>query len=420
MSYNEDTESRNAEGRLFFAKQPIFSGAQKVWGHEMVMRGNLWPNSSLSPERFQSLRDTASASAWKLRSRVGQQKMVLELTPQAAMNRLPPALAPGHTVLEVQEDAGFNIDFLNALDTLRRGKYFVALDNYEAKLGCEPLLKRADIVSIDIRGKTRQQVRELLGSLPVDRSVLTIAKGVSSRNLFLLVNSLGFNLFQGSFFRKPEPDPGRVLSPSEASKFKLLRLIENSEQDFAKLSEAIAMDPAISYRLLFFLNSAAFSFPVEITSIQHAVVLLGWEQIKNWLRVAILTDLTPSNKCMEIMRLAAQRGKFFELTAKRSGYGGVTQNKLFMLGLFSLLDALLDMPMEKVVVHLPLDEDLKDGLRRNKNTYALWLGMAQTIEEADWGLLDRIMRHLKLAPLTVAQSYYDSHITMNGFFDVSA
>ena len=177
-------------------------------------------------------------------------------------------------------------------------------------------------------------------------SARMIAKRVESADDLSRAKDAGFALFHGFFFKRPQTETGRKISSSEITRIKLFEIIEKEEPDFDALAQAVEADVAISYRLLNFLNSANFSFATTVTSIRQAIVLAGWKPIRNWLRLIILTDMTPSEKTQELSYLSAHRAKLFETAALGGGYEDES-DKLFMLGLFSLLDAMLDVDMQR-------------------------------------------------------------------------
>ncbi|MCA1945598.1 MAG: HDOD domain-containing protein [Desulfovibrio sp.] len=422
MAEKQDDTASIGE-HLFFSKQPIFSRNPKVWGYELIYRDSPWllsaTTNGVPPGRAASLakRMAANAYALNLRGRVGAAKLMVPFSEASLLEKAPAGLPASHTVIELRESPDVGEDVLAVVDALRDDGYLLALDDFEGLPGCEALLQRADILRIDVREKRPVRILESMNKVEAGKALL-VAKGVDTIELHKLARALGFKLFQGAYYKKAEVRPDRSLTASEASRLELFKVI-SGKPDFPKLAQSIAMDASISYRLLVFLNSAYFSFPVEITSIQHAVVLLGWEQIKNWLRVAILTDLSPSEKSHELVRIAAQRARFFELAASRSGYPADFQDSLFLLGLFSLLDAMLDMPMAEVVQALPINDDIKAGLLREKNVFAVWLELAKAIEETHWERVDKVVKLLRMESAVIASAYYDSHVLTNSFFEMS-
>ncbi len=408
--------------RLLFARQPVFGRNRKVWGHDLIVRDAPWArggvgNKQVLPFTRNLAREPKSYAF--LPGHVGDTKVMVSFAEHAVLKKAPQALPDTYTVVEIAEVDAPAKEYLWALDNLKKSHYLLAIDNFENRPGNEALLDRADFVKIRLPGKTPRTIMALLQKAR-DKKCTAIATGLENKKLYETAQSLGFSYFQGAYFKKPLVVKNRRLSATEASKIELFNLIENGTPDFARLAESISMDASISYRLLLFLNSAAFSFPVEITSINHAVVILGWEQVKDWLRMAILNDLAPKEESRELMRLAAQRSSFFKLAAVRSGYRADPPDRLFLLGLFSLLEPMLGMPLSELVENLPVAEELKQGLSRQNKRLGLWLELAQRIETADWMAVDRIVEYLHLDPEAVANSYYDAHVVMHSFFGAGA
>ncbi len=409
----------NAPKRLLFAKQPVFSAQQAVWGHDLMVRDAPWARFAGGQPRqvlpfSRAVQDEAKAYAF-IPGHVGDTKVLVSFAEHAVLRKAPLELPQAHTVVQVHEAKAPAKEYLWALDGLMRSGYSLALEDFQALPGSEPLLERASHVKIQLLGKTPRQILGLVQTARA-QGAEPIAVGVTSKKLFEAAQALGFQHFQGGFFKKAQLHPDRRLTASEQSKMELFNLIENGTPDFNRLADAIARDASISYRLLLFLNSAAFSFPVEITSINHAVVILGWEQVKDWLRMAILNDLAGSEQSRELMRLSCQRSNFFKMAAVRSHYRKDPADRLFLLGLFSLLEPMLGMPMQEIVENLPVKEVLKEGLCRTDKRLSLWLELAQRMEAADWAAVDRIGAYLGLRPEALAGAAYDSHMVMHAFF----
>ena len=201
----------------------------------------------------------------------------------------------------------------------------------------------------------------------------------------------------------------RMLSSNQVLRFKLLKLIEQDDPDINSLAESIQADATISYRLLAFLNSAAFAFSQTIKSIHQAIYLLGWSKIKNWLRVVLLTDMNQSKKSDELVLLSAQRGMFLELVARDHDFWGFDPESLHLLGIFSLLDALIGQPMTEIVTHLPLDNKMKSALcREPNNEYLPLLRLSQCLEEARWQEAEGMVQQLNLDSAKVRMAFQKS------------
>ncbi|MCA1945259.1 MAG: HDOD domain-containing protein, partial [Desulfovibrio sp.] len=213
---------------------------------------------------------------------------------------------------------------------------------------------------------------------------------------------------QGFFFEKPVIVPGRKLTSNQISRLMLFKVLEKENPDFAEIARVIETDVSISYRLLALTNSANFSLSRKVDSIRQALVLLGMKQIKSWLWLIFLTDISPKNKTSELPYLSAIRAKFLERTALNHDLPIAKADLLYLLGLFSLLEAMLDVPFKDIAKNLPLDDDLAAALAGEANEYSPWLNMARYFERGEWDKIDDVIASLGLDPMTVANSYAEA------------
>jgi len=229
---------------------------------------------------------------------------------------------------------------------------------------------------------------------------------------------LGFSLFQGGFFKKPEDVHVRSLTSHEISRLRLFRLMKEEDPDFSSLAEGLETDASLSYRLLAYMNSAAFSFRQTIKSIRQAIMLLGWTNVRNWLSVALLSDMSHGPNSAELVILAAQRGKFLELLGSTFDYWGFEADSLQLLGLFSPLDVILGLPAEEFVRYLPLEERLKEALRREpQNEYLPLVNLVELLEEARWEEVSQLVQRLGMDESKVKQCFSASVLWANQFWN---
>ena len=318
-------------------------------------------------------------------------------------------------MLEVREAHLQDPVMREELAQLRGERYLIAVEDYAGQTPPRVLIELADILIVDVLNQDKAQVQALLNPLK-GKGLRLLAKRVEDYAIFNQFKECGFDLFQGFFFQKPENLANRVLSATQAARLGVVRLIEQPEPDFHKLAEAIQRDVSISYRLLAFLNSPFFGFGQKVSSIKQAMVLAGWKQLRSWLRLIILTDMAPAHKPSELAFLSVQRAKFLELAAQGNPRTVPEADRFFLLGLFSLLNSMLDLPMDTVVDNLPLDQEFKDTLCRKPTSLLPWLEMVEWFEQADWTRLDARIRGLDLDQVTVAGAYAESMEWANSFF----
>ncbi len=394
----------------FFARQPIFDAARNVWGFEIFYRGSI---EAASAQFTDSDSATLSVIAGLSQSVDGElprgKKVLVNFGEKTILAEAPLAFPPQNVVIEFPETCSTDPAFLEALGKLRQAGYVLALDDYEADPAKTALRDLADILIVDALNRAPGELEALAEKAAAEGAGWTLlAKKVEDETAFARAQKAGFSLFGGFFFQKPELVSGRRITSGEMSRLRLLRMLQSPEPDFSALASAIKSDPAISIKLIKFLNCPLFAFTAKVTTIERALTLLGWKQLKNWLRVIIFTDAAPTERDLELAFSSVQRGKFFENAAEGKNLSPDEAERLFLLGLFSLLDAMFGAPMPDILEHLGLDDTLFGALTGEKNSLSPWLDAARAFEAGDWAGLDCILQNISVEPMSAAKWYAQS------------
>ena len=400
---------------VFVARQPIFDAQNETWGYMMLFRDSADADHAEFTDNSEATMRLVANLPLCDTPEDCQTRFLVHFTPEAVMRGIPHAIPWNNTVIILEESETPDEALIVALGDLMLDGYGLAVNNFEGKPGCERLAELADTLIIDMEGKSLAELEAIVARGKKSGATRMIAKKVENSLELEKAKNAGFHFFHGFFFKRPEIESGRKISSAEATRLKLFEIIEKDEPNFDALAPAIEADVAISYRLLNFLNSANFSFATKVTSIKQAVVLTGWKPIRNWLRLIILTDLTPSEKTLELAYISAHRAKLFETAALGSGYEE-DSDTLFIVGLFSLLDAMLDTAMKEITSHLPVDDEVKATLCGRKTRYTPWLDLAKAIEASDWDEVGTRASALNLLPGTVAVSYQHAFTWADAFF----
>ena len=388
-----------------FARQPVFTADLSLYGHELLYRQALASTQAVFADLdAATLTVVAGAFQWQPGDLASGQKILVNFGRRTILDKAPYALPAGRTVIQVEESVLLDDALLSALAALKAEGYLLAVNAFKARPEAEPLLALADMAVIDLLGNSTEDIEALLRSLAA-RNITPLAKKVEDAAAFALAKKLGFKLFQGYFFKRPEVVAGKRLASNESARLRLLRATQSEQPDAEALGEAIRSDVSLSYRLLSYLNSPLHGQSMSTLSIPRAIMVLGWTQLRHWLRVIALTDLSPSGKSEELSFLSLTRARFFELTAHGLGLSDAEAENLFTLGLFSLLDAMLQTPMDEILATLPLDEAVSSALRGDSGGYARWLDMAHGFEQGDWADLERTLEELSIPAELVAASY---------------
>jgi EAL and modified HD-GYP domain-containing signal transduction protein len=392
----KDTIEEN-QFSVSFVRQPIFDEKHQLWGYELFGVGNSDTTLSGFPEGENVAISVASGAYIGLQQILDRgKKVIVNFNEKSILEKLPYALPPVLAAVKVTEDICSRPQALEALKRLKEDGYLIAVSQFTANPQFYHLYQMADILSIETADKTEQELAAILETTR-DYQALLLASLIENPEKFAVCERLGFTLFHGSFFKSPVMMSARKLTSIEISRFNLLRFVEKDQPDTAQLAKTIQTDVSMSFRLLTYLNSVAFGFPKKITSIHQAILLLGWRKMKNWLQVVLLADMSKSKDAHELVLLSAQRGRFLELVAQDHDYWGFDSNSLNLLGIFSLLDALIGIPMEEIVSHLPLENKLKTALcREPNNEYLPLLELSKYFEEARWAEAEQLLQQLNL------------------------
>jgi c-di-GMP phosphodiesterase len=405
---SDNRSSAPQAATVSLARRPVFDDKRRLWGYELFpVGGATAPAESANKESAAT--SLAKSAYMGLQNMLDRgKKIVLDFNAKGLLDDLPYVLPPVAAVVQVDETVLSSPDVVPSLKRLKTDGFLVAVDGFTGSPAGDPLYRMADIISIAVEGKRRDDLTAVM-EFTRPYEVLTMATGVQDPACFEACREIGFSLYSGAFFKTPDVIKLRKMSPTEVSRFRLLRLFEMQEPDIDVLAETIQTDVAASFRLLAYLNSAAFGLPQKIKSIRQAIALLGWNKMKNWLRVSLLMDVSRNKDAADLMLLAVQRGKFLELIAADQDHWGFDPDSLNLLGIFSLLDVMLGVPMADIVAHLPLDTKLQSALCGAPNSeYVPLLQLARLFEEARWPEAEKMIQQLNLDDGKVRVSFQRS------------
>jgi EAL and modified HD-GYP domain-containing signal transduction protein len=312
-------------------------------------------------------------------------------------------LPPQFVVAEVLEDVVPDEQVAAACRQLGEKGYLIALDDVVSLDEENPLAECAHFIKVDFRQTSPEQRLDLVRRYAGQRVAL-LAEKIESYEEQLEALKMGFEYFQGYFFQKPRMMAALDISTLSMDHLQLLAAVQHPEPNLGQVEELIKAEPALSYRLLRYLNSPLFFFSSPIISVRHALVLLGLEQLRKWVSVVALVSMG-GDKPLATVVWALVRARYCELLGARLKG---KQDGMFLLGLLSSLPALLDLPIEVVVNRLPVSEEITSALMgresRRKSIYDLVLAY----EAGDWERCLRLAGALGLSESEISESYVDA------------
>src|SRR3954469_14441174 len=354
-----DSESRGYPvSDVYVARQPIFDGQLDLWGYELLFRRANEHTAIVGDH--DAATSTVVINAFReigLENLVGDHAAWLNVSRDFVVSRLPLTLPPKRIVLELLENQQVDPELLASLTQLRNLGYTIALDDFTWDEEHAPLVEHVGIVKIDFLARTDERI-----AADVERlrrpGVMLLAEKVETRADYRRALDLGFDLAQGYFFCQPEIVSARGMAPNRLSVVQLVGALQDPEISMATIEELISRDIALSYRLLRYINSAFFGLRREVDSIGRAVALLGLENVKRWSTLTAFAGI--DEKPQELVTTALVRARFCELAGRR--FGQSSPEQCFTLGLFSVVDALMDTPMPELLRSIPFPEDMTHAL----------------------------------------------------------
>jgi EAL and modified HD-GYP domain-containing signal transduction protein len=308
------------------------------------------------------------------------------------LEALPIPLPPSKLVIGVRLDDRPTETLVRRLEKLTQLGYEIALDDCELTPEHDPLLELADYLKLDAHRPVAQLSRFIERAKA--KEVGLVAKAVDTQHDFERLAQLGFDWFQGYFVCRPELLTQARLPTNRGPLIRLLSALHATDVDIEKIQELVARDVALSYQVLRYLNSPIFALAHPVDSIRHAVVLLGVERLRNLVTLVAIGRI--SDRPSELLTTALVRARTCELLAPVAE--GVAPDALFTVGLFSLLDALMGMPLGDILKRVPLHPEVADAITRREGIGGRLLAAIEKHEQGDWhGILTTGFDPLKIS-----------------------
>jgi len=406
------TADKATPSEIYVGRQPIFDRELSVYGYELLYRE--------SAEATQCRLDTQTAFAVVMANAVldfGLDTLTrgapafINCCSSAWSDELFDLFPKDKVVLEVLEDVPVDGELERILRRAKESGYVIALDDVVSIEKYIPLLPWVDIVKLELPALSEDKLIDVVGQLK-GYDVKILAEKVETQEEFERVKDLGCDYFQGFFFARPKTITGKKLPSAHLQTLQILNDLSDEDADIDEIAAKVAGDVAMSVRILRYANSAAVGCRTELTSIQRAIAMIGFNQIRKWAQVIVMSGLA-TNKPSELLFTALMRARFCELVASR---GREAHPQAFTVGLLSLLDALLDQPLETTFAELSLSDELEAAILNGDGPLGHSLSIARAYENFDWEKIGQlapdeteISTHLSdwfVSSMTQAQEFY--------------
>lgn len=388
---------------FYAARQPILDSEKNLYAYELLFRDgvdNVFPD--VDGDMATSRIVEGAQINFGLADLTDNKPAFINFTLETMLKKYPTMMSKETLVVEILETVQPGKRLLAEVQKLKEQGYTLALDDYEHKPVWRHFFPYIDMIKIDLRAMSKDEVESVVSDLKKYPKITLLAEKVETLEEFEWCKELGFTYFQGFFFSRPEVVKTKNLSPAQMTLAELLYETSNEEVDLPKITQIFERDINLSYKLLRYANSASFKRVSEISTIKQAIVTLGHLELKKFLSLLFSTQVN-NTKPDELLKMSMIRARFCEQVAvvERSQDIGMA----FLTGMMSLIDAILDESIEKVMEQLPLANEIKNALMKDEGKLADFLKLAKAYERGEWELEADLENTLQLKDNKVPEIY---------------
>ncbi len=396
---------------VFLARQPILKSNEEIFAYELLYRSQKQQNIS------EINGDKATLDVLNTLMQIGIDELsegklcFINFTDNLLKYEFPNYLRPDMFVIEILENVVFTDELIDQCRRLKVQGYKIALDDFEM-LGDEEnfdkIMKIASIVKIDVQ-KTSRAEQQKLFQLFKPYNIELLAEKVETREEYEQCLRDGYKYFQGYFFCRPTIHSTKDLEAHGSTFFEVMMELSIPEPDITKIADKIERDLSTSYKLLKLVNSPVFLGNNKIKSIKQAIMLIGLKELKKWIYLLYMREQSDQKHHIpnQLIKLSLIRAKASELIATNIGQRHESPS-YFLVGILSLMDTLLRVPIEKIIEKLPLDNNIKDTLLGVQTPYRDVLELVISIEKGEWSEIDKLSNKMDINKETLNNHYLNA------------
>ena len=394
---------------VFVARQPILDRQRQLYGYELLYRSvencNQFDGTDATSATKQVISGTLLSIG--LENILCGKKAFLNFNHRLLSDGLHLSMPRHATVIEILETVEPNADFIALCNSIHQQGYTIALDDFVASPQFEPLTHLAQLIKVDVRVTGRREQERLLRTYR-PRGIAMVAEKVETYEEFNWARNAGYDYFQGYFFARPSMIHCQHVPAGKLNCLRLLSELQKPDLDFKRIEALIRSDVALAYKLVRYVNSALFGRRDEIQSIERALMIVGSDDIRRWAALATLPMLA-TDKPGELATLSVVRARFCERLIQLAGIA--RQNQAFLMGMFSLLDALLDQPLDAALLAIGLGSEITQallGTAPDDDVLSKIIRLARRYEQGDWDEVERLAQGCGFPGLAAGNAYVEA------------
>jgi len=386
----------------FIARQPIFDKRLRVFAYELLFRGGP-QNYFIKPSKNAASSVIAdSITLFDLHTLTGNALAFINVDELALRLDAPRLLPPDRVIIEILETVTPSDEIVKICRELANSGYTLALDDFVDHPKFAPLVECAKYLKVDFQLLDADQRRRIVHKYG-NSGISLLAEKVETEEELAEARNLGYSYFQGYFFCKPSMLETHEIPGNKLLQLRLLNLVSGPELDYTAIEELLKNEPSLLYRLLRYLNSPLLGLRSEVHSVSHALMLLGEREFRRWVSIFAVIALA-TGKPPELIRTALTRAYFCEALSHAAHMDNESSG-LFLMGLLSITDALLDQPIAEILRSLPVNQEIKTALTGGHNRHHDVYELLLALERAEWPRLSACVDRLAVPEEAVPDAF---------------
>lgn len=389
---------------IFLARQPIFDKKNKIIAYELLFRtGMLNKYNSVDGDNatIEVIKNTLFN--FGIEKIAKSKKVFINFTENILKSNILDLLSPEYVVVEILEDIEPTLEIINICKKLKEMKYTIALDDFVFHNKYKSLMEFVDIIKVDFRITKGEERKEVIKKIK-NKNIKFLAEKVETIEEFNDAVKYGYSYFQGYYLSKPIVISGKKIPENKIIHMRLLEELNSKDFSLEKVEELIKKDISLSYKLLRIVNSAEFGLKHKVTSIKQALSYTGEIQVKKWLYLVSIKAIGDDRPDFIIFESLA-RAKFSELIFLKTRFRKDSFNA-YLIGMLSLVDVILEKPIDEILEEILVDEEVKSALIGEKNNkYGFLLSLILNYEQGKIDKIFELMEYFDISTDELRSSY---------------
>lgn len=389
-------------------RHPIFNKETELYAYELLFQDSLDNVIKNTDESSSTIIAESFFSSTGVDKLTEGKRAYLTFTEKLIIDRIPLMCPDDQVIVGIAPEIKDTKNVLEICKELHKKNYTIALNSFAFQKELIPLIPYVGIVRVNFEKDSIEKIKQILELLKKNApNAVLFAEKVNTQDDHKQAQEIGFEFFQGTFFRQPEAILKKELTTNLLNLVEIMKEINKTANDvnFDKVEALINHDMGISYKLLRYINSAYYKRATEISSIKQALLMLGTDEIRRFVSVIMMSNMS-ADKPTELLKTACIRARFCELLAKDNGRKDA--QAVYTLGMFSLIDAILDQSMQDIMSQLPLSTSITEALSSREGEMASFLNLLESYEDGDWDGVEESAGILSLSDENIPVLYMEA------------